>query len=105
MPDASGRRAPQGRESASGTTLDAYQAGRIPFAELDAAVCGWINHVRYADTWGLREHLFATHPIVPARGGESFPNALNLARHRHNCISGRQIGCTSGRYPAECLSP
>ena len=19
---------------------------------------GWINHVRYADTWGLRTHLF-----------------------------------------------
>ena len=32
-------------------------------AELDAGVQGWINHVRYADTWGLREHLFATHPI------------------------------------------
>ena len=53
--------------------LDAYQAGRIPFAELDAAVHGWIKHVRYADTWGLREHLFATHPIVPPRGGGSFP--------------------------------
>jgi RNA-directed DNA polymerase len=46
--------------------LDAYQAGRISFAELDAGVQGWINHVRYADTWGLRKHLFATHPI-PAR--------------------------------------
>ena len=43
--------------------LDAYQAGRISFAELDAAVQGWINHVRYADTWGLREHVFAGHPI------------------------------------------
>jgi hypothetical protein len=32
-------------------------------AELDGSVQGWINHVRYADTWGLREHLFATHPI------------------------------------------
>ena len=46
--------------------LDAYGAGRITFAELDASVQGWINHVRYADTWGLREHIFATHPI-PAR--------------------------------------
>ncbi|MES9904113.1 MAG: reverse transcriptase domain-containing protein [Sedimenticola sp.] len=43
--------------------LDAYQSGRITFAELDAGVQGWINHVRYADTWGLREHLFSTHPI------------------------------------------
>jgi len=46
--------------------LDAYQAGRISFAELDASVSGWINHVRYADTWGLREHVFAAHPI-PSR--------------------------------------
>lgn len=43
--------------------LDRYQAGQISFAELDASVQGWINHVRYADTWGLREHVFATHPI------------------------------------------
>lgn len=43
--------------------LDAYQAGKLSFAELDACVQGWINHVRYADTWGLREHLFSTHPI------------------------------------------
>lgn len=36
-----------------------YRAGRISFAELDAGVQGWINHVRYGDTWGLREHLFS----------------------------------------------
>ena len=34
-------------------------------AELDASVQGWINHARYADSWGLREHVFATHPISP----------------------------------------
>ena len=49
--------------------LDAYRAGSISFAELDASVRGWINHVRYADTWGLRKHLFATHPI-PGRGAK-----------------------------------
>ncbi len=47
--------------------LDLYRSGRITFAELDASVQGWINHVRYADTWGLRDHLFAAHPI-PVRG-------------------------------------
>lgn len=46
--------------------IDEYQGGRISFAELDATVQGWINHVRFADTWGLREHVFATRPI---RGG------------------------------------
>ena len=43
--------------------LDEYQCGRISFAELDTVVQGWINHVRYADTWGLRDHVFAAHPI------------------------------------------
>lgn len=45
--------------------LDLYQAGHISFAELDASVQGWINHVRYGDTWGLRRHIFSTHPIRP----------------------------------------
>lgn len=35
----------------------AYCAGTISFAEFDAGVQGWINHVRFADTWGLREHV------------------------------------------------
>lgn len=43
--------------------IAAYEQGEITFAELDASVQGWINHVRYADTWGLREHLFNNHPI------------------------------------------
>ncbi|RIL11758.1 hypothetical protein DCC79_03790 [bacterium] len=34
-----------------------YCANRISFAEFDASVQGWINHVRYADTWGLRRHV------------------------------------------------
>jgi RNA-directed DNA polymerase len=37
--------------------LDASQAGQINFAHLDASIQGWINHVRYADTWGLRKHV------------------------------------------------
>lgn len=38
--------------------MDLYASGGITFAELDASVQGWINHVRYGDTWGLRKHLF-----------------------------------------------
>lgn len=37
--------------------LDDYQTGKITFAEFDASVKGWVNHVRYADTWGLRRHV------------------------------------------------
>jgi RNA-directed DNA polymerase len=36
-----------------------YCAGAISFAIFDASVQGWINHVRYADTWGLRRQVFA----------------------------------------------
>ena len=31
-----------------------YCAGTISFAKCDASVQGWINHVCYANTWGLR---------------------------------------------------
>ncbi len=40
-----------------------YRQGQLTFGELDASVQGWINHVRYGDTWGLRAHLFARHPL------------------------------------------
>lgn len=49
--------------------FDDYAAGRISFAELDASVQGWINHVRFADTWGLREHIFSSHPIPRRNNG------------------------------------
>jgi RNA-directed DNA polymerase len=38
--------------------LDKYTNGEISFGELDASVQGWINHVRYANTWGLRKSIF-----------------------------------------------
>jgi len=40
-----------------GAGFDAWRAGRISFARFDAGVQGWINHVRYADSWGLRGHV------------------------------------------------
>ena len=54
--------------------LDDYLAGHIPFAELDASVKSWVNHIRYADTWGLRRHVFAglRFTMVP----EKSPGAL-----------------------------
>ncbi len=47
--------------------IDLYRAGAITFAELDASVKGWINHVRYADTWGLRRTVFKRARLVPPR--------------------------------------
>ena len=43
--------------------MSLYQQGAISFAELDASVQGWINHVRYGDTWRLRDHLFRQHAV------------------------------------------
>jgi len=42
-----------------GERLEAYHAGRISFAVFDASIKGWVNHVRYADTWGLRKKMFS----------------------------------------------
>lgn len=38
--------------------ISLYQQKAISFAELDASVQGWINHVRYGDTWGMRHKIF-----------------------------------------------
>lgn len=37
--------------------FDAWKAGAISFAQFNASVKGWINHVRYADSWGLRRKI------------------------------------------------
>jgi hypothetical protein len=48
--------------------LAAYAQGGIDYERLNASVQGWINHVGYGDTWGLREALFAAHPIPRGAG-------------------------------------
>ncbi len=40
-----------------GERFEQWRQGAISFAEFDASVQGWVNHVRYADSWGLREHV------------------------------------------------
>jgi hypothetical protein len=37
-----------------------YIQGKISLTQLYACTQGWVNHVRYADTWGLRRALFRT---------------------------------------------
>ena len=39
--------------------LMGYRQNRIERGAVDASVRGWINHVRFADTWGLRRALLA----------------------------------------------
>ena len=47
--------------------FDAWRAGEISFAEFDASVQGWINHVRYADSWGLRRHVLGRFDLTGQR--------------------------------------
>lgn len=49
-----------------GERFATWQAGEISFAEFDATVQGWINHVRYAYTWGLRRHVLGQFAWGPA---------------------------------------
>jgi RNA-directed DNA polymerase len=37
--------------------VTAYHRGKVRREAVDASIRGWINHVRYADTWGLRRAL------------------------------------------------
>ena len=36
-----------------------FREGKISFPQLNASVQGWVNHVRYANTWSLRAHILA----------------------------------------------
>lgn len=47
--------------------VDAYHAGAISFAELDASISGWVNHVRYGNTYSLRRSVLGTLRIKPPR--------------------------------------
>ena len=45
--------------------LQQYQTGEITLDELTASVHGWINHVRYANTIGLRKAMLRSIIITP----------------------------------------
>jgi hypothetical protein len=55
-----------------GRNFELFRAGQITFAELDASVQGWINHVRYGDTWGLRRVLLARRQVGRATSRRAF---------------------------------
>jgi retron-type reverse transcriptase len=41
------------------TARKLFQQGRLSFSQLNASVLGWVNHVRYANTYNLRRALLA----------------------------------------------
>ncbi len=49
------------------TRSEEYHLGEISFAEFVASVKGWINHLRFADTWGLRGFVLRQLPGVRPR--------------------------------------
>ena len=63
--------------------FEAWRSGRISFGEFEASVQGWINHVRYADSWGLRRQVLdrfvwsgtTPEPEARASGGASRPDS------------------------------
>jgi retron-type reverse transcriptase len=43
--------------------IERYRRREVAFHVVNDSVSGWINHVRYADTWGLRRSVFRRLPI------------------------------------------
>lgn len=41
-----------------------YASGKLSFMELSTSVQSWVNHVRYADSWGLRQSVLSS--TIPA---------------------------------------
>jgi RNA-directed DNA polymerase len=62
-----------------GMLYGAWHEGAISFAEFDAAVQGWINHVRHADSWGLRGHVLAPF-VLPAGFEPHYPGRVRVGR-------------------------
>ena len=63
--------------------LAAYHAGDVSFAELDASIQGWTNHVRQGDSWGLRRHLFSALRLYPVAHRQA-KTADKCCRRRSN---------------------
>jgi hypothetical protein len=44
--------------------IEAHRAGQLPLAQIDASMRGWVEHVRYGNTTGLRQATFSRLPIL-----------------------------------------
>lgn len=54
--------------------LHDYATGMVSFEQVTASVQGWVNHVRYGDTWGLRRAVFSTVSIP-----QCYPRTARIA--------------------------
>ena len=47
--------------------LQSYHAGELPLERVTASVQGWVAHVSYGQTYGLRKQIFGEIPLEPRR--------------------------------------
>ena len=57
-----------------------YHHGAISFAEFDATVRGWVNHVSQADSLGLRSRVLRDVVLQPARRSAALGVQKNRGR-------------------------
>ena len=50
-----------------GQLVAGFAAGEVHRESVVASLLGWINHVRYGDTWGLRKSVVDSLPPIPRR--------------------------------------
>jgi hypothetical protein len=49
--------------------LDDYARGELPLEDLEASLRGWVNHLRYGNTVGLRKSVLAKN-LITKKGAE-----------------------------------
>jgi hypothetical protein len=82
-----------------------FRRDEISFAEFDASVQGWINHVRYADTWGLRRHVLGKGfrgrglSLAALRGPDAARPAHARVVRPAGRLSGLGVRCARGVSP------
>jgi RNA-directed DNA polymerase len=75
-----------------GAAYEDYRAGVTSFGAFDARVQGWINHVRHADSWGLRRHVLEPFHLEAgdwpgARAGAASPQTGPKNRAWRRCAA------------------
>ena len=79
--------------------LEAYHRGEVSFAELDAAIQGWIAHVGNADSWGLRRHVLETLVMRPAEHSRAVAARQNRNPGKKTRSRRASAGSAAGRGP------
>jgi len=56
--------------------LKAYQRGEIPLEDVNASVLGWVNHLRYGNTVGLRKAVLSSQRITPGNSFKTYDREI-----------------------------